>query len=504
MTGSMFLRTKQVVSLTALLLIAALVGTAVLSAAGASIAHPRIVSANPADFTPNVQDDAVVANAAVYALNQSGSTMYAGGTFRTVRNAARTATYTRYNLMAFDATTGAMRSFAPVLNAPVWGIATSGTAVYVAGEFTTVNGVARRALVKLNGSTGAVDPTFNAAFPSGKADEVRLVGGRLLVSGSFPKRLVALNPATGADTGYVNVAISGSVASNAGPTEVYRFAVNPAGTRLVGIGNFTSVGGQSRWRAFMLNLGATSATVNAWNYPPLRNMCASPNLPDYLKDVDFSPDGSYFVFVSTGYVPATTAEIGTAICDAAARFETNVAAPSKPTWINYTGGDTLYSVAATGAAVYVQGHQRWLDNPYGRDFAGPGAVSRRGIGAINPTTGKALSWNPGKDQEVGGKDFFATAAGLWVGSDGRYFAGEVPPGSRLLPALVPQLRSRSVVTPSPVRSSSAALRPVIASTRAIAGPLASGPVPWRQLASVARSVTPAIRSFAPMSRLLFL
>jgi len=433
MADSMLLHTKRVVSLPTLLLVVALVGTAFPLAASASIAHPTVVSANPANFTPNVQDDAVVANAAVYALNQSGSTMYAGGTFRTVRNAARTVAYTRYNLMAFDATTGAMRSFAPVLNAPVWGVATSGNALYVAGEFTTVNGVARRGLVKLDGTTGAVDPAFNAAFPSGKGREVRLVGGRLLVSGSFPKRLVALNPATGADTGYVNAGISGSVASNAGPTEVYRFAVNPAGTRLVGIGNFTSVGGQSHWRAFMLNLGTTSATVNAWNYLPLRNLCASTSLPDYLKDVDFSPDGAYFVFISTGYVPATTAQIGTAICDAAARFETNVAAPSKPTWINYTGGDTLHSVAATGAAVYVQGHQRWLDNPYGRDFAGPGAVSRKGIGAINPTTGKALSWNPGKDQGVGGKDFYASPSGLWVGSDGRYFAGEYRQGVAFCP-----------------------------------------------------------------------
>jgi hypothetical protein len=79
---------------------------------------------------------------------------------------------------------------------------------------------------------------------------------------------------------------------------------------------------------------------------------------------------------------------------------------------------------ATGAAVYVQGHQRWLDNPLGQNFAGPGAVPREGIGAIDPTSGKALAWNPGKTRGVGGKDLLATTSGLWVGSDGAYFDGE--------------------------------------------------------------------------------
>ena len=63
--------------------------------------------------------------------------------------------------------------------------------------------------------------------------------------------------------------------------------------------------------------------------------------------------------------------------------------------------------------------------PPGRDSAGPGAVSRPGIGAIDPATGKALPWNPGKTRGVGGKDLYATSAGLWVASDGPRFAGEL-------------------------------------------------------------------------------
>jgi hypothetical protein len=40
--------------------------------------------------------------------------------------------------------------------------------------------------------------------------------------------------------------------------------------------------------------------------------------------------------------------------------------------------------------VYVQGHNRWLDNPYGKDFAGPGAVERKG--AVQSTLSPGRHW----------------------------------------------------------------------------------------------------------------
>jgi hypothetical protein len=79
--------------------------------------------------------------------------------------------------------------------------------------------------------------------------------------------------------------------------------------------------------------------------------------------------------------------------DTAARFDLRGTGMHRPLWVNWTGGDSLYSVADTGSAVYVGGHQRWMDNPQGHETAGPGAVERPGIAAINPITGKATPWN---------------------------------------------------------------------------------------------------------------
>ena len=183
----------------------------------------------------------------------------------------------------------------------------------------------------------------------------------------------------------------------------------------------------------MLTLGAT-ATLNAWYYPPLQNLCRAGSLPDYMRDVDFSPDGSWFAFVSTGFIPQAGG-VGRDLCDATARFETNVANPVRPTWINYTGGDTLHSVAATDVAVYVQGHQRWLDNPQGSN-APPGPARSAGPASAPshpPSTGLALSWNPTKERGVGGKDLYVTSQGLWVGSDTNRIGGETRRRIALMP-----------------------------------------------------------------------
>jgi len=419
-------------------LVAAGVATALVlgsSPAFAAIAQPDVVTKVPASFTPHIKADARWSRPIAFAVEQLGDTVYVGGRFNEAENANRTVTYTRHNLMAFDATTGEMRDFAPDLDGDVWALEAAGGWLYVGGRFKNIDGTFRPAIAKMDPVTGALDPDFKPTLKGARVTDIQMVNGRLIIGGSFWKKLTALNPATGKSTGYINAAISGKLPLSTDKTEVFKFTVNPAGTRLVAVGNFTTVDGANRQRAFMLNLEGSGDTLSDWYYPPLDRRCRTTtgNRIAYVKDVDFSPDGSYFVFVSTGWVPQTTAEIGTALCDAAARFEVDNLAPAAPTWINYTGGDTLHAVEVTGAAVYVQGHSRWLDNPYGNDFAGPGAVVRWGGGAIDPVTGMANDWDPVMKHAIGGYDFLATDTGLWIVSEGKRFEGKYHRGIVYVP-----------------------------------------------------------------------
>ena len=201
------------------------------------------------------------------------------------------------------------------------------------------------------------------------------------------------------------------------------------------IGSFTSIGGVARQQVAMVNLGTGAATLSAWYSSRWNEDCAT-SLQWYTRDVDWLPTGSAFVVVTTGAgFPGTPK-----LCDTATRWSAVDAGGQQPTWINYSGGDTFHSVAATDRGIFVSGHFRWLDNPQGRDTMGPGAVVRRGIGSLDPTTGKATSWNPTKSVEggLGAFDLYFTARGLWVGHFerhlGQHSAGpELHEGLGLLP-----------------------------------------------------------------------
>ena len=111
------------------------------------------------------------------------------------------------------------------------------------------------------------------------------------------------------------------------------------------------------------------------------------------------------------------------LCDTASRWEISARGNGlQPTWADFSGGDSFTAVAVTGAAVYVGGHPRWLNNPKSDGSnqtasPGPGSVVREGIAALDPMSGLPLPWNPGRDRGEGAWAIASTPDGLWVGSD---------------------------------------------------------------------------------------
>jgi PKD repeat protein len=386
-------------------------------------AHDKVVGAVPGSGTPNVTDGRV------YAITQVGSTVLIGGSFTQATSANGASTYNQPYVMAFDATTGAVNTaFAPVLDDQVETLLPGPTAgtVYVGGDFNNLNGVKFKGLVLLNVADGSRVTTFKAPAMNGLVETVKRVGNRLYVGGTFSTLggvahggLGTLNATTGALDPFMNSAVSINhswTAANGGAKAavgVFKLDVTPDGSRMVAVGNFKKVDGLDRDQIAMWDLTGPTAVVRAdWQTHGYEPACYSWAYDTYVRDVDFSPDGSYFVSVATGGGNNT-------LCDAAVRWETSGSGTDiRPTWVDYAGGDSLLSVAVTGTAVYVGGHQRWLNNPDGNDFANGGAVPRPGLGALDPKTGVPLTWNPGRNPRgAGAYSMYASSAGLWVGSD---------------------------------------------------------------------------------------
>ena len=391
------------------------------AAAPPPAAHPVVVNPDPVNTTPHVLDGRTEASLDL------GSRVLVGGTFTRVKRWSKPDVSSRTGLFAYDKATGAIDPvFAPQPSAKVTALlpAPDGK-VFVAGQFKTISGVAAPYLAKIDPVTGAVDPTFAPAL-NGMVYDLHLANGRLYVGGTFTKvrnlvrtNFAVLDPTTGKANG-TSVAFT---AAPAGTNRVMRLDVTPDGTKLVAIGNFATVAGQSRPNVAVLDLTADGgAAVSSWQTTGYRYGVCGTGWDSVVYDVDISPDGSYFVVVTTGGPRGDQV-----LCDVAARWETDATGPATPTWKNYTGGDSLTAVAVTGPAVYVGGHMRWMDNPYGRDSAGPGAVSRPGIAALDPATGRALSWNPTRDRGLRVMRIVPTPEGMYVLSDSDKLYGEYHP-----------------------------------------------------------------------------
>ncbi len=379
-----------------------------------------MVKAVPSTATPEVADGAV------HALDEVGPDMVIGGTFSTVDGEVRN------HLAAFHRASGDLSSVAFDVNGPVYAVAAGvrGGTAFIGGDFTTVGGVPAKNVALVNLSTGKPVRSWKSPdLAQGYVEDIEVLGDRVFLAGTFVRAggrphagLATVSAATGAVDSYVRSQFLGhhndSGTGAQGRTGLREIEISPDGRRLVGIGNFKTVDGMSRDQIVMLNLGASRAIVTPdWSTTSLKPYCNRNAIDSYVRGVDFSPDGSFIVVSSKGGYHRNT------VCDASARFEVFVAAADvRPTWVAETGGDTVWATTITAGAVFVGGHNKWTNNPIGKGgVAGPGAVPRPGLMALDPQSGRPLSWNPGRNPRgVTVYQILATRRGIYVASDTGY------------------------------------------------------------------------------------
>lgn len=416
-------------------LAAALVTVPGASPALAAPGHDRLVRTVPSWHTPQIADGRV------YAIADLGAKVVVGGSFTKVASPGSSTLLDRKYLFAFDKATGKVDSgFRPTLDGEVRAlVAGLSGSVFAGGSFKHVNGVARRGVVLVNTSTGARIPSFAPPSMNGHVRDLVAQGSnRLLIGGTFTavggktrKGLASLNRSTGALTSFLTVALiehhnwNGSGAK--GAVGAAKLALAPNGGRLVVIGNFRKANGLDRNQIVVIDTGGLAAVVSGWQTDAFKPACSSRSFDSWVRDVAYSPDGSYFVVVTTGGIHPGT------LCDTASRWSATASGAGRtPTWTAASGGDTFLSAAITEQAVYVGGHFRWLNNPTGRDSAQPGAVGRASIAALDPANGLPYTWNPGRNPRgYGVTELLATPGGLWLGYDTAYLGNYQYPRKRI-------------------------------------------------------------------------
>jgi hypothetical protein len=394
-----------------------------MAASGQPAASPAgEVSPTPASGTPALAADGSVE--IVRKMVQCGGTMYAVGTFTSIKKGSTT--YPRNNIFSFRATAPyTVNSWDPNVNGVVNTIAFNGTNcanAYIGGKFTSVGGTTVKNIAEISTSSGAVVTGFGHNA-SAQVETLQGYNGHILAGGYYTSinnstadpYMTSLNATTGKNDGFIHLGISGMYVSSGG-TRVYNQQLSHGGTLDLVEGDFTSVGGLQREQIFMLNLSGPTATVTGWTSSEFNEHCWFSE-PFYLRAASWSPDDSTVYTATTGFhlfdwngsFPLT------GLCDTAGAFPATQSTVSDK-WLNFTGCDSLYATAADSTTAYFGGHERWSQNPRACDSQGPGAISAPGMEGLSPSTG-LLTFNPTRSRGLGADDMLVTGAGLWIASD---------------------------------------------------------------------------------------
>ncbi len=295
---------------------------------------PATVSADP---LPTVQIDGVAWSEVVVR-----DTVYVTGSFAFARPAGTAAgsasRVARANLLAYDITTGALvTSFNHTLNGQGRAITASpdGTRLYVAGDFTSVDGAAHNRIAAFDIATGALVTGFtgslNASTRALTASNTAVyVGGSFTIANGNTRNRLAAYTTAGALLGW-------NPAANAIVTAM---TLSPDGSRVIVGGGFSSLAGVAR-----LGIGSVFSTGAGAGAPwsdnfPIQDYGSSSNI------TSLSVDGTKVY--GTGYYYTQ-----------GGNFEGRFAADPNTGQINFMNschGDS-YDAVPIGDVLYSAGHE---------------------------------------------------------------------------------------------------------------------------------------------------
>ena len=293
----------------------------------------------------------------IYDMTTLGNRVFVAGTFTSIQNQrpGHTETYAQAGLASYNLDTGLVdASFTPnFAGEEVDSVATSPDGkLYAAGTFSTVNGITRKGLVRLDPLTGAPVTGFVADTDARSTEVVAsnttvYVGGRFTkVNGVARKSLAAVDATTGqVDGGFVNDITQG-VGVN-GAIGVQRLVLTHDMKKLIVVHTGLQVNGQDR--AGVAIIDTVTKQLLPWHSHLWEDNLEFVGGIQRAYGAAIAPDDSYFVVTSGsgGDRPP--------INDTAMAFPLTGGDDVQPLWISRCF-DSVYSVAISEKAVYIGGH----------------------------------------------------------------------------------------------------------------------------------------------------
>lgn len=327
---------------------ASLLAIGFTNATGASATPGPVAQRTATGVTADVLPTAQI-NGVVWAQTVVGNTVYVGGSFTAARPAgaaAGTNLSARSNLMAYTLSTGVMTSWAPSANGQILAMTLSpnGQRLYVAGDFTTINGVSAQHLAAFDTSTGALVTAF-AARTDAQIKAITATNSTVYVGGGFStgngvarSRLAAFSATNGALQAW-----------NPGANvTVFSMTVNPSQSLVIVGGAYDQIAGTAA-----TGLAALDPTTGARVY-----WAATDSISDWgqapgtgaaiysLSHDDTNVYGTGYNFYGNGNLEGTFSANG----------DTGVVK-----WVEDCHGDT-YGAFASGSAVYTVSHAHYCGN----------------------------------------------------------------------------------------------------------------------------------------------